>query len=70
MKRFTSPLIAGLLVLLMVAPVAAQETVSLWFHSGQGGERDELDRQITAFNEMQSDYVIAPLEVPEGSYND
>lgn len=70
MKRFTSALLVGILALLMVAPVAAQESISLWFHSGQGSERDELDRQITAFNEMQSDYVIQPLEVPEGSYND
>lgn len=59
-------------ICLLVFPAAAQspEEITLWFHSGQGSERAELDAQITAFNESQSDYVIAPLEVPEGSYND
>lgn len=72
MKRLTSVILMGLLAVLMTIPATAQgpESISLWFHSGQGSERDELDRQITAFNEMQDEYVIMPLEVPEGSYND
>ncbi len=53
----------------VLAQDGAQE-VSLWFHSGRGSERDALDAQITAFNEMSDEYVIVPLEVPEGSYND
>jgi multiple sugar transport system substrate-binding protein len=47
-----------------------KQEVSLWFHSGQGSERDALDAQITAFNDMSADYVIVPIEVPEGNYND
>jgi multiple sugar transport system substrate-binding protein len=72
MKRFSLILALALVLVVFVAPTAAQDAteISLWFHSGQGSERDELDAQITAFNEGQSDYVIAPLEVPEGSYND
>jgi multiple sugar transport system substrate-binding protein len=59
------------MVATMVAPAAAQgEEITLWFHSGQGSERDELNNQITAFNESQSTYTIVPQEVPEGSYND
>ncbi|MCL4876272.1 MAG: sugar ABC transporter substrate-binding protein [Anaerolineae bacterium] len=44
--------------------------VTLWFHSGQGGERDALNTLIAAFNESQSDYEVVPTEVPEGGYND
>jgi multiple sugar transport system substrate-binding protein len=64
-------------VALLVAAIApmmsasAQATeVTLWFHSGQGGEREALDAMITSFNESQSDYVAVATEVPEGSYND
>jgi len=72
MKRIGLLTIFLALFALAVAPVFGQDAteITLWFHSGQGGERDELDNQITAFNESQSDYVISPLEVPEGSYND
>ena len=35
-------------------PAAAEPvTVDVWFHSGKGEERDVLDAQVTAFNEMQ-----------------
>jgi multiple sugar transport system substrate-binding protein len=60
-------------LLVMTLPIAnAQDTtqVTLWFHSGQGGERDALDTIIAAFNESQTDYEIVPTEVPEGGYND
>lgn len=71
----------ALKVLILVALIASvaipmsagaqdKQEVSLWFHSGQGSERDALDAQITAFNEMSEDYVIVPIEVPEGNYND
>ncbi len=72
MKRIGLFSVVLSLMLLLVLPATAQDTteISLWFHSGQGGERDELDNQITAFNEMQDEYEIVPLEVPEGSYND
>ncbi|MBN2304430.1 MAG: sugar ABC transporter substrate-binding protein [Anaerolineae bacterium] len=65
-------LVAIVLAIAVPVGVSAQDKqeVTLWFHSGQGNERDALDAQITAFNEASADYVITPLEVPEGSYND
>jgi multiple sugar transport system substrate-binding protein len=45
-------------------------TIDVWFHSGKGEERDVLDEQVTAYNEMQSDVVVNPIVLPEGSYND
>jgi multiple sugar transport system substrate-binding protein len=62
------------LVLGIAVPLSAsaqgKQQVSLWFHSGQGSERDALDSQITAFNAQSADYEIVPTQVPEGNYND
>lgn len=65
-------LVALVLAIAVPLTVTAQgkQEVSLWFHSGQGSERDALDAQITAFNEMSADYEIVPVEVPEGNYTD
>jgi multiple sugar transport system substrate-binding protein len=65
-------LVALVLAVAVPMSVSAQDKqeVTLWFHSGQGSERDALDAQITSFNDMSADYQIVPLEVPEGSYND
>jgi multiple sugar transport system substrate-binding protein len=72
-KRFGFFVLVLAVLSVMIAPAAAQgsaQEVSLWFHSGQGSERDALNTLIDGFNSSQSDYVIAPQEVPEGSYND
>jgi multiple sugar transport system substrate-binding protein len=45
-------------------------TVDVWFHSGKGEERDVLDAQVTAFNEMQDEVFVNAILLPEGSYND
>ena len=42
-------------------------TVDVWFHSGKGEERDVLDAQVTAFNEMQDEIFINAIQLPEGS---
>jgi len=53
------------------APAAAEPvTVDVWFHSGKGEERDVLDAQVTAFNEMQDEVFVNAIQLPEGSYND
>lgn len=71
MKRLNLLLVLALLCTVLAIPATAQmdTEVTLWFHSGQGGERDALDAQITAFNEM-SEYTVVPIEVPEGNFND
>ena len=59
--------------LVAAATVAAQGSktkVSLWFHSGQGSERDALNTIINSFNEKSKDTVIEAVQLPEGSYND
>jgi multiple sugar transport system substrate-binding protein len=63
------------LVLMVVSPVTislAQDptTISVWYHSGQGGERDNIQAQVDAFNASQSDYQVELALLPEGSYPD
>ncbi|NLF75693.1 MAG: ABC transporter substrate-binding protein, partial [Chloroflexi bacterium] len=73
MKKFQI-LIVLALVLGIAVPVASaqdgKQQVTLWFHSGQGAERDALATLIDMFNQESAEYEIVPLEVPEGSYND
>lgn len=52
------------------AAPAEAVTVDIWFHSGKGEERDVLDAQVTAFNEMQDEVFINAIQLPEGTYND
>jgi multiple sugar transport system substrate-binding protein len=65
-------LVAMVLAIAVPLTVSAQDKqqVTLWFHSGQGSERDALDSQITAFNAQSADYEVVPVQVPEGTYND
>jgi len=72
MKRIGLIVMLLALLALTVVPVFAQdaEEITLFFHSGLGGERDALDTILNNFNESQSDYVAVPLELPEGSYTD
>ena len=63
------------LALALAMPMTAlaqdgKQQVSLWFHSGQGSERDALAELIDQFNAQSDEYEVVPLEVPEGSYND
>ncbi len=44
--------------------------VSVWFHSGQGSERDALNATIKKFNANNKDIMIEAVQLPEGSYND
>jgi multiple sugar transport system substrate-binding protein len=49
----------------------AEETVSLWFHSGKGEERQALNAQVEAFNAANEGKIkIDAVQLPEGSYND
>jgi multiple sugar transport system substrate-binding protein len=51
-------------------PAAEAVTVSLWFHSGRGSERDALNQTLESFAAERSDIVVDAIELPEGSYND
>lgn len=44
--------------------------VDVWFHSGQGAERETLQRQVKEFNASQKDVTVKLKLLPEGSYND
>jgi multiple sugar transport system substrate-binding protein len=43
--------------------------VSVWFHSGQGSERDALNAIIKKFNASSKDTMIEAVQLPEGSYD-
>ncbi len=45
-------------------------TITLFFHSGQGPERDALDATLNAFNERHPDIHVSPVQLPEGRYTD
>jgi len=51
-------------------PEAEPVTIEVWFHSGKGEEREVLDAQVKAFNEMQSEVKVEAVLLPEGSYNE
>jgi multiple sugar transport system substrate-binding protein len=72
---FLIPLFALLAVALVACGGGEEEptgpvTVDVWFHSGKGEEREVLDAQVTAFNEIQDDVIVNAIQLPEGSYND
>ncbi len=46
------------------------KTISAWFHSGTGAERDTLQKQVDAFNASQSQVKVDLKLLPEGTYND
>lgn len=45
-------------------------TITAWFHSGQGGERETLEQQVSDFNASQEDVQVELTLLPEGNYND
>ncbi|MFF4854625.1 ABC transporter substrate-binding protein [Streptomyces rubiginosohelvolus] len=45
-------------------------TIEVWYHSGQGPERDTLQQQVKAFHAAQKDVKVKLKLLPEGSYND
>jgi multiple sugar transport system substrate-binding protein len=71
-KKVTVLSMLMLFVAMSVATFAmAEETVTVWFHSGKGEERQALDAQVAAFNEANAGEVkIDLVNLPEGSYNE
>ena len=56
-----------------IAGATAQNSptkVTMWFHSGQGGEREALTASVKRFNAANKDVQIEAVQLPEGSYND
>jgi multiple sugar transport system substrate-binding protein len=51
-------------------PADEPQTVTLWFHSGRGSERDALNEILDNFREARTDIEVEAVELPEGSYND
>ncbi len=52
------------------APATEAAAIQLWFHSGQGGERDALNATLDAFKAANPDINVDAVQLPEGSYND
>ena len=74
MKRFVLSLlvVTGMFIIAgFIMQCEAEETVSLWFHSGKGEERQALNAQIEDFNKAHAGEIkIDAVQLPEGSYND
>lgn len=70
MKRLSLLVLTGILIALFTAPTMAQEEVTLFFHAGEGGEREALDTILTNFNESQDDYVATATQLPNAVYTD
>ena len=45
-------------------------TVQLFFHSGQGAERDALNATLKAFSDRNPDITVDAVQLPEGRYTD
>jgi multiple sugar transport system substrate-binding protein len=67
-KIFAS--VAALAVSFGVLSAQTPTEITLFFHSGQGGERDALNTILENFNGSQSDFVATATEIGEGSYTD
>jgi multiple sugar transport system substrate-binding protein len=73
MKRLGLVIVLVLAIAVSALPGLAQDEpveISLFFHSGRGGERDALDEILVNFNEAQDEYMAVATELPEGSYTD
>src|SRR5947209_14922413 len=45
-------------------------TIQLFFHSGQGPERDALNATLKAFSDRNPGITVEPVQLPEGRYTD
>ena len=45
-------------------------TIEIFFHSGQGPERNALDASLKAFNEKYPGITVDVVQLPEGRYTD
>jgi multiple sugar transport system substrate-binding protein len=50
--------------------VSDHQTVTAWFHTGTGAERDTLNAQVKAFNTSQSKVTVKVTLLPQGNYDD
>jgi multiple sugar transport system substrate-binding protein len=70
LMAFGAAAVTALGVTTILAQGSDPVKVSLWFHSGQGAERDALNTIITRFNAANKDVQMDAVQLPEGSYND
>ncbi len=75
MKRNVLVLFSALALIFSVfgaggALAQSPTVVTVWFHSGQGAERDALTAILDSYNASQSVYRAEATQLPEGSYND
>ena len=79
MSRKYGGLIFSLLIVLSIMFSACSSTSSttsghitmqLFFHSGQGPERDALNASLKAFSEMYPNITVDVVQLPEGRYTD
>jgi multiple sugar transport system substrate-binding protein len=63
-------LLTAVAALALTGVASAQTKVTLWFHAGQGSEREAIATAVKKFNDTNKDIQIDTVQLPEGSYND
>ena len=51
------------------ATTSNKVTIKLFFHSGQGSERDALNASLQAFQKQNPNITVDAVQLPEGSYD-
>ena len=76
-RRLFSPFLIILSMLLIACTDASQTTpghqptmIKLFFHAGQGPEREALDATLKAFSDLHPDIRVEQVQLPEGTYTD
>ncbi|ACL70305.1 ABC transporter substrate-binding protein [Halothermothrix orenii] len=70
MKRSLILTLSVFLVLVLSVSAFAATEITVWYHSGRGGEREVIEDQVKRFNAMQDEVKIKLVQLPEGSYNE
>lgn len=70
MKRLSILALTVFLTLVLSVSVLAATEITVWYHSGQGGEREVIQDQVKRFNSIQDEVKVNLVQLPEGSYNE
>ena len=76
-RRCFFPLLVMLSMLLTACTTASQTpsdhqptVIKLFFHAGQGPEREALDATLKDFSDLHPDIQVEQVQLPEGNYTD
>lgn len=70
MKKLSIITLLVFLIFVLSVSVLAATEITVWYHSGQGAEREVTQDQVKRFNNMQDEVKVNLVQLPEGSYNE